>query len=283
MKCLRSTSLLTLAATTLVLSPVALAQDQVDDASAGDSDELTLEEVIVTGSARQALASALNTKRDSDNLVEAIYAEDIGKLPDQNLAEVLENITGVQITRRAGVGTGVQIRGTNANRVEINGVSTVGSGSGRSGINFEDVNSAIIAGVEVIKSPDAKTIEGSVGGTINLKTIRPLMLPDTLGNIRVQGEDSSLSTEGWQPRISGAYGDNWSTNAGDFGFVISGSYTEQYAVSFRPRADRDNISSPLALIPLSFSVFNFLSRSRKRTFMKPGMLRQRLSGRLTTT
>ncbi len=263
MKCLRSTSLLTLAATTLVLSPVALAQDQVDDASAGDSDELTLEEVIVTGSARQALASALNTKRDSDNLVEAIYAEDIGKLPDQNLAEVLENITGVQITRRAGVGTGVQIRGTNANRVEINGVSTVGSGSGRSGINFEDVNSAIIAGVEVIKSPDAKTIEGSVGGTINLKTIRPLMLPDTLGNIRVQGEDSSLSTEGWQPRISGAYGDNWSTNAGDFGFVISGSYTEQYAVSFRPRADRDNISSPPGSDPAEFLGIQFLVQEQE--------------------
>ena len=141
----------------LAFSQVALAQDDDTDQ---DDDDMVLEEVIVTGSARAALASALNTKRDSDNLVEAIYAEDIGKLPDQNLAEVLENITGVQITRRAGVGTGVQIRGTNANRVEINGVSTVGSGAGRSGINFEDVNSSIIAGVEVIKSPDAKTIDG---------------------------------------------------------------------------------------------------------------------------
>ncbi len=212
-------STLTLSMFALAVSPVTMAQDEQDDAS----EDLVLEEVIVTGSARQALASALNTKRDSENLVEAIYAEDIGKLPDQNLAEVLENITGVQITRRAGVGTGVQIRGTNANRVEINGVSTVGSGAGRSGINFEDVNSAIIAGVEVIKSPEAKTIEGSVGGTINLKTIRPLSLPDTLGHVRVQAEDSSLSTESWQPRISGAYGDRWETGAGDFGFVISGT------------------------------------------------------------
>ena len=120
------------------------------------------------------LHSAIDQKRNSDKLVEVIIAEDIGKLPDQNLAEVLENITGVQITRTAGVGTGVQIRGTNANRVEFNGVSTVGSGSGRSGINFEDVNPAIIHAVEVTKAPDAKTIEGSVGGTINLKTIRPL-------------------------------------------------------------------------------------------------------------
>jgi len=115
-------------------------------------------------------------------------AEDIGKLPDQNLAEVLENITGIQITRTAGVGTGVQIRGTNANRVEINGVSTVGSGAGRSGINFQDVNASIIAGVEVIKAPEASTIEGSVGGTINLRTIRPLDLKKPLASLRVQGE-----------------------------------------------------------------------------------------------
>ena len=145
----------------------------------------TLEEVVITG-IRGSLASALQEKRSSDNLVEIIQSEDIGKLPDQNLAEVLENVTGIQITRTAGVGTGVQIRGTNANRTEINGVSTVGSGSGRSGINFEDVSSAIIAAVEVTKAPDAKTIEGSVGGTINLRTIRPLDLEERVASIRIQ-------------------------------------------------------------------------------------------------
>jgi len=134
-----------------------------------------IEEVVVTG-IRGSLQSALNQKRNSDNLIEVIEAQDIGKLPDQNLAEVLENITGVQITRVAGIGTGVQIRGTNANRVEINGVSTVGSGGGRSGIDFEDLNASIIKSVEVTKAPEAKTIEGSVGGTVNLKTIRPLEL-----------------------------------------------------------------------------------------------------------
>jgi len=201
-----------------------------------------IEEVVVTG-IRGSLQSALNQKRNSDNLIEVIEAQDIGKLPDQNLAEVLENITGVQITRVAGIGTGVQIRGTNANRVEINGVSTVGSGGGRSGIDFEDLNASIIKSVEVTKAPEAKTIEGSVGGTVNLKTIRPLELTDTLASFRAQVEDSSLSTQGVQPRFSGAWGDNWETDAGNFGFVISGSYTEQEAVSFRPRTDRDNLSS----------------------------------------
>ncbi|MEG3765511.1 TonB-dependent receptor [Alteromonas sp. 14N.309.X.WAT.G.H12] len=211
------------------------AQAQEADATAEEDVE-----VIEVSGIRQSLTSALAEKRSADNLIEVIQAVDIGKLPDQNLAEVLENVTGIQITREAGVGTGVQIRGTNANRTEINGVSTVGSGSGRSGINFEDVSAAIIAAVEVTKAPEAKTIEGSVGGTINLRTIRPLQLTDTMASIRIQGEDSSLSTDGIMPRLSGAWGDNWETDSGRFGIVLSGSYSEQDVTAFRPRADRDN-------------------------------------------
>lgn len=223
--------------TLAVLSATAL--NMASSVHAAEADE-SIEVIEVTGM-RASLTSALAAKRDKTNLVEVIDAIDIGKLPDQNLAEVLENITGVQITRTAGVGSGVQIRGSNSNRVEINGVATVGSGSGRNGIDFEDVNASIISGIEVTKSPEAKTVEGSVGGTINLKTIRPLELTEMLGSIRVQGEQSSLSSESMTPRLSGAYGDNWETDAGKFGFVISGSFTEQESVSFRPRTDRDNL------------------------------------------
>lgn len=223
------------AITTFVVSSGSLAQTNSPSSRSG-----TLEEVVVTG-IRGSLRSALAEKRAADNLKEVIVAEDIGKLPDQNLAEVLENVTGIQITREAGVGTGVQIRGTNANRTEINGVSTVGSDAGRSGIDFEDVAAGIISAVEVTKAPDAKTVEGSVGGTINLRTIRPLDLQERLASIRLQAEDSSLSTDSATPRISGTYGDSWSTySSGDFGFVISASYTEQDVTAFRPRADRDN-------------------------------------------
>jgi TonB-dependent receptor len=244
-------SILLPGAAALAYSPTALAQE-----------EGPIEEVVITG-IRSSLESAIDQKRDSDKLVEVIVAQDIGKLPDQNLAEVLENITGIQITRTAGIGTGVQIRGTNANRVEINGVSTVSSGSGRTGINFEDVNAAIISSVEVIKSPDAKTIEGSVGGTINLKTIRPLDLKEPLGAVRLQGEQSSLTTEGIQPRFAGAWGNNWSTDSGDFGFVISGSYTEQEAVSFRPRTDRDNRATPPGANPAEFLGIQFLVQEQE--------------------
>ncbi|UYH54923.1 TonB-dependent receptor [Qipengyuania sp. SS22] len=231
----------------MALPGVAAAQAVEEDA--GVVDEVVDDEfanaaadgdvILVTG-IRSSLQSALTEKRDAASLIEVIQSEDIGKLPDQNLAEVLENVTGVQITREAGVGTGVQIRGTNDNRIEINGVSTVGSGTGRGGINFEDVNAAIIASVEVIKAPEAKTVEGSVGGTINLRTIRPLDLREPLLVVRAQGEYSELS-DGISPRFAASFGDVWEVGGGEIGVVLAGSYSKQEATSFRPRVDRDNV------------------------------------------
>jgi len=239
-----------LSATTLNFSASVYAKEDVTPAAE------EVEAIQVTG-IRSSLTNALAEKRERTNLVEIIEAVDIGKMPDQNLAEVLENVTGIQITRTAGVGTGVQIRGTNSNRTEINGVSTVGSGSGRSGINFEDVSAGIIAGLEVTKSPSAKTVEGSVGGTINLKTIRPLQLEETLASFRVQGESSSLSTDGITPRLSGTFGDNWETEAGKFGVVLSASYAKQDVTAFRPRVDRDNSVSSTSGVDSAQS-FDFL-------------------------
>lgn len=230
------TMLATTAMVTCLWSHPALAQSEAQPGKpvVEDSDE----NAIVVSGIRASLQSALNQERNADSLIEVIQAEDIGKLPDQNLAEVLENITGVQITRDAGVGTGVQIRGTNDNRVEINGVTTVGAGTSRGGISFEDVNAAIIAAVEVIKAPTAQTIEGSVGGTINLRTIRPLDLREPIISARAQGEYSELS-DSITPRISGSFGNRWDLGGGEFGIVVSGSYAEQEATSFRPRVDRD--------------------------------------------
>jgi len=226
--------------TLAVLSATAISMTSSAIAAETDTSAEEEVEVIEVTGMRGSLTSALAAKRDATSLVEVIEAIDIGKMPDQNLAEVLENVTGIQITRTAGIGTGVQIRGSNSNRVEINGASTVGTGDGRSGMKFEDLSAAIIAGVEITKSPEAKTTEGSIGGTVNLKTIRPLELSETLGSLRLQGEDSSLTTDGIMPRFSGAYGDNWQLdNGGEFGVMVSGSITRQEATSFRPRVDRD--------------------------------------------
>ncbi len=222
----------------MVAAPV-MAQDV-----AGAPEEAEAEEdVIVVSGIRSSLQSALAEKRNSDNLVEIIQAEDIGKLPDQNLAEVLENVTGVQITRTAGVGTAVQIRGTNANRIEINGVSTVSSGAGRSGISFEDLPASLISSVEVIKVPTAQTIEGSVGGTINLRTIRPLSLTEPLIAGRAQAEYSDLA-DTTLPRLSATLGNVWELGGGEIGLVVSGSYARQDVAAFVPRVDRDGLVFP---------------------------------------
>ncbi len=229
-----------LASTAMLAAGPALAQTAPAAQAPNQADQV--DEIIVTG-IRSSLQSALTQKRNADNLVEVIEAEDIGKLPDQNLAEVLENITGIQITREAGVGRGVQIRGTDANRVEINGVSTVGSGSGRSGISFDDLAASMISSVEVTKVSEAATIEGSVGGTINLRTIRPLELSEPLFAFRAQSEYSDLSDTA-TPRYSGTVGKRWDTGIGEIGLVGSFSYAEQDVAAFRPRVDRDAVVTP---------------------------------------
>lgn len=237
----RKLTTLLLASSSLIFAAPAYAQaDQTAAPIAGGADQV--DEIVVTG-IRASLQNALTQKRNADNLVEVIEAEDIGKLPDQNLAEVLENVTGIQITREAGVGRGVQIRGTDANRVEINGVSTVGSGSGRSGISFDDLAASMISSVQVVKVPEAATIEGSVGGTINLRTIRPLDLAEPLIAFRAQGEYSDLS-ETTTPRYSGTFGKRWDTPVGLIGLVGSFSYAEQDVSAFRPRVDRDAVVTP---------------------------------------
>lgn len=222
----------------LAIPSAAVAQDASDSSVASEDGDV----IVVTG-IRSSLQSALNEQRNADSIIEVIQAEDIGKLPDQNLAEVLENVTGIQITRTAGVGTGVQIRGTNDNQVLINGVKTVSAGTGRGGISFEDINPAIIGSVEVIKAPTADTIEGSVGGTVNLRTIRPLDISDRILSFRAQSEYSELS-DSITPRFSGSYGNVWEAGGGEIGLVISGSYSEQEATSFRPRVDRDTVILP---------------------------------------
>jgi len=226
---------------TLAMALASVSMLAVSSAAMAQSADTAPDEVIATG-IRQSLENALIEKRQANNLVEVIKAEDIGKLPDQNLAEVLENITGIQITRTAGVGTGVQIRGTDANRTEINGVSTVGSGFGRSGISFEDIPASLVSSLQVTKVPEAKTIEGSVGGTINLETLRPLELNERVMAFRAQVEQSDLA-DTVTPRFSGTVANKWDNDKGqEFGVAFSGSYARQDVAFFNPRADRDNVT-----------------------------------------
>jgi len=134
--------------------------------------------IVVTG-LRASLASAQSIKQNSDQFVDSITAIDIGKLPDKNVAEALQRISGIQITRNRGEGSQIAIRGLTQVRTEVNGRDSFGASGGRS-LGFEDVPSELLAGVDVYKNPSAQMIEGGIGGTVNLRTRMPFDQEKTL-------------------------------------------------------------------------------------------------------
>jgi iron complex outermembrane recepter protein len=131
------------------------------------------EEITVTG-IRASLESAIQVKRQASAIVDAISAEDMGKFPDQNLAESLQRITGVQISRSRGEGSNVSIRGLSPdfNQINFNG-RTLPSATGGRSFDFTILSSELINSVEVYKSPTADIQEGGLAGTVNVRTIRP--------------------------------------------------------------------------------------------------------------
>src|SRR6185312_10827166 len=146
-----------------------------------------LQEVVVTGY-RASLESALANKRGSDLPIESIAPEDIGKMPDQNVAEALQRLPGVQIDRSQGKGTAVLIDGLRQNLTTLNGeafltgkefyVSGEGSGGGAGGNSqygsLEGIPSEEIGRIDVYKSPNASLNEGGLGGIVDLRTRDPL-------------------------------------------------------------------------------------------------------------
>ena len=171
----------------VVLPMVAIAPVNAQDA--------VTDEVVVTG-IQQSMKAATDVKRNSARIVDAVVAEDIGKLPDNNIAEALQRITGVSIASDFGVGDSVSIRGLSQNRVELNGRTT--TGDGRDGISLQDFPSSFLRSVEVVKTPTADMVEGALGGTIRMQTVRPLDLdgPQIAGSFDYELADK---TEEWAP------------------------------------------------------------------------------------
>jgi TonB-dependent receptor len=166
-----------------------------------------VDSVVVTGF-RASLANALNLKKNSNLIIESVTAEDMGKFPDQNIAESLQRLPGVQIDRENGQGTKVRIRGLDQNVTVLNNEIFVSGleifrlyeGKITQDNSLEGIPSQLIGGVDVYKSPDASLLEGGLGGIINLKTRNASDLADTTtiaGDIRAQkGTDSDWTPTG---------------------------------------------------------------------------------------
>ncbi|GAB5456982.1 MAG: TonB-dependent receptor [Henriciella sp.] len=211
----------------------ALAQAEGDTEAA---DEKTLDTVTVTG-IRRSLEDSIGTKRDASSIVDAISSEDIGKLPDENIAESLQRITGVSITRNKGEGQFVSIRGLSPDlvRVTINGRTATSSISNNAADDpssesvgrrfaFDQLGSELLSSLEVYKTPTADLTEGGVAGTINIKTPRPFDNPGTKFSAGLFGAYSELSGA-TNPRGSALFSQ---TNADStFGYLLSASYSER--------------------------------------------------------
>src|SRR3569833_1827769 len=127
-----------------------------------------VEEVIVTG-IRGSQRQAIDIKKEAVNAVDAIASEDLGKMPDQNVAESLQRLPGVTIDRTRGVGNGVTVRGLGPqfNTVTLNGQVLATDGPGRE-FNFDVLPPELISGAEVYKSPQANLNGSSIGATVNV-------------------------------------------------------------------------------------------------------------------
>ncbi|WP_213981031.1 TonB-dependent receptor [Sphingomonas sp. dw_22] len=205
--------------------------DQVDDAGSQQADE-----IIVTG-VRASLRSSQEIKRNADSIVDSIVAEDIGKLPDANVTEALQRITGVQITRDYGEGTGVAIRGLPQVETTLNGREVFTAGSGRT-FNFQDLAAELIAGIDVYKAPDASLVEGGIGGTIDVRTRMPFDFDGLkiTGGARARYNDL---VDKWSPNASILVSDRWHTGIGDIGALVTVSYQDRDL-----RSDQDSVGSP---------------------------------------
>jgi len=171
---------------------------------AGEDLDTLLEEVEVLG-IRKTLRQSIDHKRDAENIVDAIVASDVGKMPDKNIAEALQRVAGVSINRDKGEGTTITIRGLgdSLNNTLINGQTVASAGAGR-GIDFSSMPSSMISAIEVHKTPSAKHLEGSIGGTVNIVTARPLDVGSAKGSVFIEGALTENNEES-SPSINLSY------------------------------------------------------------------------------
>jgi TonB-dependent receptor len=237
-----------------------------------------IEVIEVKGSFRDSLSNALNQKRQSDGAIDAILAEDIADFPDLNLAESLQRIPGIAISRAAGEGRQISVRGLGPEftRVRINGMEAVSTSGGTDqigganrgrGFDFNTFSSDLFSSLTVRKTASADVEEGSLGATVDLKAAQPFDYdgftfaasgqmgyndlseksdPKTsflISNIFADGKLGALFSASYSERQlkdQGASAVRWN-NVNDFGFYQGNATApelDEINNAFRPRLPR---------------------------------------------
>ena len=205
------------------------------------AEETLTQDVVVVQGIRGSLERAMDIKRDSNGVVDAISAEDIGKFPDTNLAESLQRITGVSINRVNGEGSEITVRGFGPgfNLVTLNGrtmptakVRAIGTrgnygAGGDRAFDFANLASEGVNGLEVYKTGQAVLPSGGIGATVNIKTRTPFDDPGTNFSISAKAmNDTSVEAgDDFTPELSGLA--SWTDDSDRFGIGLFGSYSKR--------------------------------------------------------
>ncbi|MXP10319.1 TonB-dependent receptor [Pseudoblastomonas halimionae] len=224
-------------------------QDEDGDAAEQETPAGTPEsvenKVVITGF-RQSLENAQDIKRNADTVVDVISAEDIGALADRSVAEALQRVPGVNISRFASPddpdrfsveGSGVIIRGLSFVRSELNGRDIFSADGGRT-LSFNDVSPELLGRVEVYKNTTADMIDGGISGTVNLVTRKPLDNPgfNIAGTLEYNYGDLA---EEWSPGFSVLASDTFDVGIGTFGLQLG--YAQQ---ELKTRTDASQLTDP---------------------------------------
>ena len=287
MKRLKSRAIFTIVGGVIIINP-AFAQDpqsqagqlqgpQAQDAQASEvekkasEDATTLDTVTVTG-IRGSLDQSMNIKRDAAGVVDAISAEDLGKMPDTNLAESLQRITGISIERRDGEGAQVTARGFGPqfNMVTLNGrqipgadafgaagqVAIGGVDGGTRAFNFAQLASEAVSGLEVYKTSQANVPSGGIGATINVLTDRPFNHEGIVasGGVKAVSDQSQLFDSDITPEVSGIF--SYTNTDKTFGVLLNASYQERHGGSVQATENYWNVQPWTGTMPGNPDVTN---------------------------
>lgn len=211
----------------LQISLLALAIGQAYAQSDKPSDKL---ETVVVSGIRASAQSSVAVKKNAMEVVDAITAEDIGKLPDTNVAETITRIPGVQGYRYGGegaspvgVGSGLTIRGlANQTASQVDGRAYFTAGARE--FNVEGAIPAMVAGIDVFKNPSAEHIEGGIGGLVNIRTRKPSDFRKPTYSFVANGRYNDLAHK-LDPEVSGLAANSWNLGGGErIGAMIAGVY-----------------------------------------------------------
>lgn len=199
-------------------------------------------DIVVTG-VRASIVGAINRRRDSTQIVDSIVAEDVGKLPDNNVVEALQRVTGVQVTDRGqGEAAGIQIRGLPDALTTLNG-RKIFTTSGQ-GFALQDVSANLVKRVDVFKTRSADQIETGLAGQVDVVTRRPFDFKGFAISGLARGiYDQEADTI--NPNAALLISDRWETGIGDIGILVNGSYTRS---TFRTMATTAGAFVPFATL-----------------------------------